>query len=64
MFKWVSDVYPDYDWLPWKFEQCPQNYWSDSKNKRKFMDWASNELKLKDMSDWYQVSCEVHIKIK
>ena len=33
-------------------------------NQRKFMDWAGKQLKLKDMSDWYQVSCEVHIKIK
>jgi hypothetical protein len=52
-------VYPDYNWLPWKFGKCPANYWDDVKNQRKFMDWAAKELNIKDMSDWYNVSINV-----
>ena len=49
------EVYPEYDWLPWKFEKCPKKYWHDVKNERKFMDWAGKELNVKEMSDWYNL---------
>jgi hypothetical protein len=49
----LSTLYPEYDWLPWKFVQCPRNFWSDKKNHRKFLDWASEQLKIKDKNDWY-----------
>ena len=58
-FEVLSEAYPEYDWLPWKFEQCPKNYWNDSKNVRKFMEWAGKELIVKEMSDWYNVSYSV-----
>jgi hypothetical protein len=52
-------VYPGYDWLPWEFGRCPQNYWDEMKNQRKFMDWAGKQLKIKEMSDWYEVGIKV-----
>jgi hypothetical protein len=55
----LSKLYPEYDWLPWKFAICPRNFWDDIENQRKFMDWAAKELKVKDMSDWYNVSQRV-----
>jgi hypothetical protein len=55
----LSEVYPDYDWLPWKFGRCPQEYWDDMKNQRKFMDWAATELNIKEMSDWYKITLKV-----
>jgi hypothetical protein len=55
----LSEVYPDIDWLPWKFEKCPHNYWNSLKNQRQFMDWAGKELKVKEMSDWYKVTYKV-----
>ncbi len=54
----LAETYPEYDWLPWKFER-PRNYWSDIKNVRKFMDWAAQQLNVKEMSDWYNVSTSV-----
>jgi hypothetical protein len=55
----LSEVYPNYDWLPWRFPQCPQKYWDKVDNQRKFMGWATKELKIKEMSDWYKVSFKV-----
>jgi hypothetical protein len=55
----LSTVYPDYDWLPWKFYTCPRHYWEDIKNQRKFMDWVGKQLSVQDMSDWYNVSFKV-----
>ena len=57
----LCSLYPEYDWLPWKFVNCPRNVWTVEKNQRKFMEWAGNELKIKEMGDWYKVSTQVKI---
>jgi hypothetical protein len=55
----LSTLYPEYDWLPWKFDRCPNKFWENVNNQRKFMEWATKELNIKDMSDWYTVSVKV-----
>ena len=55
----LNHAYPNYEWLPWKFDKCPQNYWDDLKNQRKFMDWAATQLNIKEMEDWYKISLQV-----
>jgi hypothetical protein len=55
----LHDLFPTYDWLPWKFVKCPQEFWDDKKNQRKFLDWAATQLDIKDMSDWYRVTQKV-----
>jgi hypothetical protein len=59
LHKLLSVIYPEYNWLPWKFDKSPKFFWGDTKNQRKFMEWASKELKIKEMSDWYQKSHQV-----
>ena len=56
-------MYPDFDWLPWKFEQCPKHYWNDPKNVRKYMDWAGTQLGIKQLTDWYKISFTVKKKL-
>ena len=60
----LVDMYPDYDWLPWKFEKCPNNFWSNKNNVRNYLDWAGKQLNVKEMSDWYNVSFNVKINNK
>ena len=55
----LSAVFPEHTWHEWKFQQTPKHFWESSKNRRKFMEWASNELKIKDLSDWYRVTSQV-----
>jgi hypothetical protein len=57
-------LYTDFEWFPWKFDKCPQNYWDDVKNQRKFMEWAANELKIKENSGWYSIAVKVHFYSK
>jgi hypothetical protein len=57
----LSKLYPEYDWLPWKFEMTPKNYWSDVNNVKKFMDWAAKQLKIKEFSDWQNVKIKAFI---
>jgi hypothetical protein len=59
----LLNVYPNYDWLPWKFTMLPQRYWDDVKNQRKFMQWASKELNIKEMNDWYKATHRVFLKL-
>ena len=55
----LIEAFPEYNWLPWKFEKSPKNYWNDIKNVRKFMEWAGKELGVKEIKDWYNVSYSV-----
>jgi hypothetical protein len=56
----LAAVYPEYDWLPWKFCRCNEKYWDDPKNHKKFLDWAGKQLNIKEMSDWYKVIQKVN----
>ena len=58
--QFLTSVYPDFNWLPWKFERCPRNFWDDISNQLKFIHWAANDLKIKEMSDWYNITNEVY----
>ena len=58
----LSKMYPDYNWLPWKFKKCPRKYWDDVNNQRKFMDWAGKMLNIKDINDWSKVTTKVEKK--
>jgi hypothetical protein len=49
-------VYPEYEWLPWRFPRTPKQYWENDVNKKKFLDWAAKELGIKEHTDWYRVS--------
>jgi hypothetical protein len=52
----LMEVYPDYDWKPWKFENIPQGYWEPSENRSKYMDWLENVFDIKDSKSWYQIT--------
>ena len=57
----LPNVFPDYEWLPWRFEHTPPNFWEDVNNQKKFMKWAEKQLKINEKSDWYNVSYRVKI---
>ena len=52
-------MYPNFNWLPWKFISTPQNYWKQIENQRKCLDYLTKELNIKEMDDWYKVSVNV-----
>jgi hypothetical protein len=55
----LSIAYPENEWLPWKFASCPKGFWDDTKNHRKFTDWAARQLNFKRASDWYNLTNKV-----
>ena len=56
----ITSVYPNYNWLPWKFIQSPKGFWNDEKNVKAYMNWLSEKLNIKTMEDWYNVTHEVN----
>ena len=59
MINMIKSVYPNYKWLPWKFNHTSKGYWKDENNIKEYMNWLSEQLKIKTMEDWYKVSSEV-----
>ena len=60
----LSSVYPELNWLPWRFSKRHLNQ-SDHVNKEKqFVDSLANTLKIKEFSDWYEISPKVLKKMK
>ena len=57
----LSSVYPEYEWLPWKFNKAPNKYWENVETHKKFVEWAGKELGIKDLSDWYKVTTKVTV---
>jgi hypothetical protein len=55
----LTTVYPDLEWLPWKFDKCPRHYWEDLKNQRKFLNWLGKELNINNFEEWYKVNKQV-----
>ena len=52
-------LYPEHNWLPWKFSQVTRGYWTKIENQRKYMEWLQKELKIENWEEWYQVSKQV-----
>jgi hypothetical protein len=59
----ITTVLSEYEWLPWKFDKCPQNFWDNIENQRNFTDWAGKQLNIKEMSDWYKITQKVNKQI-
>ena len=52
----MTTIYPDYEWLPWKFLHAPTKYWNYIENQRKYMNWLGKQLNVNKYEDWYKIS--------
>jgi hypothetical protein len=51
----LTAVYPDYEWLLWKFERPPKNTRKDLNTIKQHVEWLGKKLGIKDYRDWYQI---------
>lgn len=49
----------EYRWIAWKFAKVPQGFWNSPNNQRLFFDWMAEDMNMKTLEDWYNVSVEV-----
>jgi hypothetical protein len=51
--KALMNVYPEYNWILWKFVQVPHHTWDNKENVKQFVHWAANELGISSLQEWY-----------
>ena len=47
----ISSMFPEHNWLPWKFTNLPPNYWDDLVTQRNFLEHSSEQLKISELSE-------------
>ena len=52
----VMSVFPDVEWLPWKFDKTLRGYWNDIENHKIYANWLGETLGYKNMNDWYKIT--------
>eukprot|EP01126_Amoeba_proteus_P012248 TRINITY_DN15033_c0_g2_i2.p1 TRINITY_DN15033_c0_g2~~TRINITY_DN15033_c0_g2_i2.p1 ORF type:complete len:396 (+),score=70.34 TRINITY_DN15033_c0_g2_i2:1179-2366(+) len=52
----LQDVFPEFEWHPWKFVQIPKFLWVEKKYILMFLTYMSRCLGLLHMEDWYGVT--------
>ena len=60
--KFLSNIYPDILFLPWKFKNVSQGFWNSPDNVRWFFDWMGEHLGFKKLNDLYDISQEQYCK--
>lgn len=54
-FELLRYIYPNYEWLFWKFTVAPTNSWESKENQLEYMTWLSKILSYTTMDDWFQI---------
>ena len=57
----LSKVYPDFNWLPWKFVNNESMGLSNIESEKEYLDWVGSKLNIIEFEDWYKISTKVNI---
>jgi hypothetical protein len=52
--KALTNVYPNYNWEPWKFKN-QKGIWEDKETRRKYFDMLATRLNITNPTDWYKI---------
>ena len=52
----LRKVYPEYEFLPWRFLVTPRNIWKDLGVLKMAVQFLEKALKMNSRSDWHRVS--------
>jgi len=58
----VVATFPHHKFVPWKFVQVSRLWWSVKANQKVYMSWLQDELKIKSMENWYDVTIDIILK--
>src|SRR5690554_1658513 len=51
----LKKIYPEIHWEPWIFDGPSVEFWDYHKNRRRYLDWISEQLNMKYAFEWYKV---------
>lgn len=51
-------VYPEHNWMLWRFSSVPYGFWSklSVEKKKEMAEWLGKKLWIRELDDWYRVS--------
>jgi hypothetical protein len=52
----ISAVYPEHEWVPWRFNQVSKGFWNNMENQKQTMAYVAKQLNIKDLNEWYGVT--------
>jgi hypothetical protein len=52
----LAALYPEHEWLPWRFPSVPTGIWTSMNVRNNFRDYATRQLRLSSEADWASVS--------
>jgi len=58
LIQFLRAVYPDYEWLEWKFGTSPHGFWQDIKNHKIYADWLGKKLGYTELEHWYTITAK------
>ncbi len=48
----LKAMMPEYDWKEWLFARVPWGFWSDRRNRRRYLEWLAEKLGIRDRDGW------------
>ena len=57
----VKDLFPEHEWLDWRFRNTPHGFWDQRKNRMCYMTWLGKQLGYQKWEDWYSISQKAFI---
>jgi hypothetical protein len=51
----LRDCFPRHTWHEWKFARVPFGFWDDPNNRRRYVSWLGEKLKVRSPQDWHKV---------
>lgn len=54
----LQQAYPEHKWFTFKFTRVPVGFWTTRENRLDFMRWLQDQLSIKDMKDWNQLTAD------
>ena len=54
--QFVKTLFPDEDWLEWKFGLTFRGFWEKTENQERYAKWLGEQLGFKTMEDWYKIT--------
>lgn len=55
-FRLLRELFPQHDWLEWKFKAAPFGFWKSQENIRRYIQWFEREMKIRTPEDWYRIT--------
>lgn len=60
-YSFLKSIFPDYEWLGWKFPVSPYNFWN-LETEKKYAIWLGKIIGYKNIEDWYKITRKLIIR--